>query len=87
MRSSSLCTSLDKVRSPLSSTLASDTDDPNRGTERHIEFDLGGLPHANISEDYLDRLSKHLRFESTLKYVALPRLTMESLVRKNRVQA
>lgn len=50
----------------------------NHHIERHIEFDLGGLPHATISEDYLDRLSKHLRFESILKYVALPRLRMES---------
>jgi hypothetical protein len=48
--------------------------------ERHIEFDLAGLPHATISEDYLNRLQKHLRFERILKYVALPRLTMESPV-------
>ncbi|KAI1878942.1 hypothetical protein JX265_003119 [Neoarthrinium moseri] len=48
------------------------------GQERHIEFDLGGLPHATISEDYLDRLSKHLQFESILKYVALPKLILES---------
>jgi len=50
----------------------------NLVAERHIEFDLGGLPHANISVDYLDRLSKHLRFERILKYVALPKLTMET---------
>ncbi|KAI0436566.1 hypothetical protein F4803DRAFT_541811 [Xylaria telfairii] len=50
------------------------------GQERHIEFDLGGLPHATISEDYLERLSKHLQFESILKYVALPKLTLESTV-------
>ncbi|KAI0969672.1 hypothetical protein F4678DRAFT_473528 [Xylaria arbuscula] len=56
------------------------------GQERHIEFDLGGLPHATISEDYLDRLSKHLQFESILKYVALPKLTLESntVVRRKR---
>ncbi|KAI1825479.1 hypothetical protein F4861DRAFT_501270 [Xylaria intraflava] len=56
------------------------------GQERHIEFDLGGLPHAIISEDYLDRLSKHLQFESILKYVALPKLTVESntVVRRRR---
>ncbi|KAJ3580497.1 hypothetical protein NPX13_g50 [Xylaria arbuscula] len=56
------------------------------GQERHIEFDLGGLPHATISEDYLDRLSKHLQFESILKYVALPKLTVElnTVVRRKR---
>ncbi|RFU79743.1 intracellular serine protease [Trichoderma arundinaceum] len=54
------------------------------GQERHIEFDLGGLPHPSISEDYLKRLSSHLRFESILKYVALPKLTMEKAIsRKN----
>ncbi|KAK0648271.1 hypothetical protein B0T16DRAFT_444377 [Cercophora newfieldiana] len=62
-----------------------------RGQERHIEFDLGGLPHANISVDYLERLSKHLRFERILKYVALPKLTMEAetnvVRRKSRFQA
>ncbi|KAK1764325.1 hypothetical protein QBC33DRAFT_203355 [Phialemonium atrogriseum] len=48
------------------------------GQERHIEFDLGGLPHPTISADYLDRLSQHLQFESILKYVALPKVTMET---------
>lgn len=46
--------------------------------ERHIEFDLGGLPHPTISVDYLERLSQHLHFESMLKYAALPRVTMET---------
>ncbi|GAP88740.1 putative peptidase S8 subtilisin kexin [Rosellinia necatrix] len=46
--------------------------------ERQIEFDLSGLPTKSISEDYLDRLSKHLQFERVLKYVVLPRLTVEA---------
>ncbi|KAK4450515.1 hypothetical protein QBC34DRAFT_493784 [Podospora aff. communis PSN243] len=61
----------------------------HRGQERHIEFDLGGLPHSNISMDYLERLSKHLRFERILKYVALPKLTMDpetTVRRKSRFQ-
>ncbi|KAK0623855.1 peptidase S8/S53 domain-containing protein [Immersiella caudata] len=39
--------------------------------------------------DYLERLSKHLRFERILKYVALPKLNMEtetSIRRKSRFQ-
>ncbi|PSN59993.1 subtilisin-like protein [Corynespora cassiicola Philippines] len=47
--------------------------------EKHIEFDLAGLPHTKISKSYLERLSKHLDFETMLKYVALPRLTVEDM--------
>lgn len=46
--------------------------------ERHIEFDLAGLPHPSIPQSYLDRLANHLQFESILKYVALPRMTIET---------
>ncbi|KAH8784970.1 hypothetical protein F5883DRAFT_533894 [Diaporthe sp. PMI_573] len=46
------------------------------GQERHIEFDLGGMPNSSITSEYLERLSSHLQFESILKYVALPRLTI-----------
>ncbi|KAH6876438.1 peptidase S8/S53 domain-containing protein [Thelonectria olida] len=54
------------------------------GQERHIEFDLGGLRNENISEEYLHQLSTHLRFESILKYVVLPKLTIEAPPRKKR---
>lgn len=36
------------------------------------------MPNSLITSDYLDRLSSHLQFESILKYVALPRLTIEA---------
>ncbi|KAK1245963.1 hypothetical protein MKX07_005032 [Trichoderma sp. CBMAI-0711] len=58
----------------------------NTGEERHIEFDLGGIPHDEIAEDYLQQLSRHLKFESILKYVALPRLTIEASPRTRRVK-
>ncbi|KAH6851065.1 peptidase S8/S53 domain-containing protein [Chaetomium sp. MPI-CAGE-AT-0009] len=48
------------------------------GEEREITFDLSGLPRPVISEDYLVRLGKHLKFESVLQYVAIPRLTIET---------
>jgi hypothetical protein len=46
--------------------------------ELHTEFDLAGLQSASISKAFLSRLDKHLKFESILKYVALPKLTLES---------
>ncbi|KAJ8130648.1 hypothetical protein O1611_g2982 [Lasiodiplodia mahajangana] len=46
-------------------------------TERHIDFDLAGLRNPAISNAFLKRLAKHLRFESILKYVALPKLELE----------
>ena len=46
--------------------------------ERHAEFDLTGMPTSAISLLYLEQLSKHLKFESILKYVALPVLDIES---------
>lgn len=45
--------------------------------ERHIEFDLSGLPSPSIPETYLERLAKHLQFENCLQYVALPKLRVE----------
>lgn len=36
------------------------------------------MPNSLITSDYLDRLSSHLQFESILKYVALPKLTIEA---------
>ncbi|KAG8420906.1 hypothetical protein J3458_002822 [Metarhizium acridum] len=47
-------------------------------SERHINFNLSGLEHPAIKEAYLDRLSRHLRFESVLKQVVLPQITVES---------
>jgi hypothetical protein len=49
------------------------------GDERHIDFDLAGLRTPKISNAFLKRLAKHLRFESILKYVALPKLALEDL--------
>ncbi|OBT68012.1 hypothetical protein VE03_01564 [Pseudogymnoascus sp. 23342-1-I1] len=48
------------------------------GQECHIEFDLAGMPTPVIKHEYLDQLEKHLKFESILKYVALPVLAVES---------
>jgi hypothetical protein len=48
-----------------------------RNTERHIEFDLSSLPRPSISTTYLNRLSRHLKFEDSLQYVALPKLRVE----------
>ncbi|KUJ15360.1 putative subtilisin [Mollisia scopiformis] len=48
------------------------------GQECHIEFDLGGFPTPVIKLDYLEQLEKHLKFESILKYVALPILSVEA---------
>ncbi|KIW63767.1 hypothetical protein PV04_08745 [Phialophora macrospora] len=47
------------------------------GQELHIEFDLAGIPNPNIPQAYLEQLANHLRFESILKYVALPRLSID----------
>ncbi|KAK6330871.1 hypothetical protein TWF718_003068 [Orbilia javanica] len=46
------------------------------GEERHLEFDLAGLPNPTITTEYLNSLSGHLKFESILKYVALPKLSI-----------
>ncbi|RKL35150.1 hypothetical protein BFJ70_g8008 [Fusarium oxysporum] len=54
----------------------------NTGNEKQIEFDLGGLGRDTISQEYLDQLSNHLKFESILKYVALPKLIMEDPPRR-----
>ncbi|KAK1779759.1 hypothetical protein QBC45DRAFT_325176 [Copromyces sp. CBS 386.78] len=43
-----------------------------------IEFDLSGLPYKSINKDFFVRLGSILRFEGRLKYVALPRLTVEN---------
>ncbi|RYP40703.1 hypothetical protein DL768_010602 [Monosporascus sp. mg162] len=45
--------------------------------KRVLEFDLSGLPHSTIDSEFLNGLGKVLRFEGLLKYVALPRLTVE----------
>ena len=47
-------------------------------TEKHIEFDLSSLPSTSISGADLERLARHLRFEDTLQYVALPKLQVEN---------
>ncbi|KAK4109055.1 hypothetical protein N656DRAFT_783344 [Canariomyces notabilis] len=49
-----------------------------RGEERAIEFNLLGFPRQKITQDYLESLETHVRFERTLKYVALPRLAVET---------
>ncbi|KAK0618007.1 peptidase S8/S53 domain-containing protein [Bombardia bombarda] len=46
------------------------------GKERSIEFDLVGMPNPVSTRAYLDKLA-HLKFESILKYVALPALSIE----------
>ncbi|KAJ4385943.1 hypothetical protein N0V85_007957 [Neurospora sp. IMI 360204] len=48
------------------------------GCERTIEFDLSGLPYKSINKDFFTRLGNVLHFEGRLKYVALPRLTVEN---------
>ncbi|KAK3947892.1 hypothetical protein QBC32DRAFT_328222 [Pseudoneurospora amorphoporcata] len=48
------------------------------GCERTIEFDLSGLPYKSINKDFFVRLGSVLHFEGRLKYVALPRLTVEN---------
>lgn len=45
--------------------------------ERQIDFNLSGRSNVVISRAYLNRLARHLRFESILKYVALPRLDVQ----------
>ncbi|CAK7226324.1 hypothetical protein SCUCBS95973_006163 [Sporothrix curviconia] len=47
------------------------------GDERVLEFDLSGLPYSTINADFLQGLGKVLKFEGLLKYVALPRLTIQ----------
>lgn len=47
------------------------------GKECHIEFDLAGMPNTVIPQAYLDQLALHLKFESILKYVALPAVSIE----------
>ncbi|RAL61211.1 hypothetical protein DID88_010290 [Monilinia fructigena] len=49
-----------------------------REAQRHIEFDLAGLPTTVIKAEYLKQLEIHLKFERVLKYVALPVLSVES---------
>ncbi|KAI3579747.1 peptidase S8/S53 domain-containing protein, partial [Fusarium oxysporum f. sp. albedinis] len=46
--------------------------------ELAIDFNLAGFPHQSIPDSYLQRLQTHLRFERTLKYVALPRLAIKT---------
>ncbi|KAI1320047.1 peptidase S8/S53 domain-containing protein [Xylariaceae sp. FL0255] len=55
------------------------------GKECHIEFDLGGMPNDIISQAYLDQLALHLKFESILKYVALPALSVERSSSSNKI--
>lgn len=45
--------------------------------EKHIEFDLSGVPNPSISKSDLIRLNSHLNFEDTLQYVAIPKLRVE----------
>jgi hypothetical protein len=45
--------------------------------ERHIDFDLAGYPGTSVSQDFLSKLSKHIYFETILRYVALPNLFVE----------
>lgn len=45
------------------------------GEELATNFDLLGFPRKVIDHSYLQQLETHVRFEQTLKYVALPRLT------------
>ncbi|KAE8447278.1 hypothetical protein EG329_010972 [Mollisiaceae sp. DMI_Dod_QoI] len=54
-----------------------------KGKEKHIEFDLSGLPNLSISKSDLARLARHLTFEDTLQYVAIPRLRVEDPVTEN----
>jgi hypothetical protein len=56
----------------------------NTGKEKQIEFDLGGLGRDTISKEYLEQLSSHLKFESILKYVALPKIVMEGRPRRSK---
>ena len=53
------------------------------GIEKHVEFDLSSLPSSSISKDDLNRLARHLTFEDTLMYVALPKLRVEGPNRDN----
>ncbi|KAK6360673.1 hypothetical protein TWF730_006807 [Orbilia blumenaviensis] len=46
------------------------------GKERQIEFDLAGFPNPAITPEYLEGLSAHLNFETILKYVALPQISI-----------
>ncbi|TWU74167.1 hypothetical protein ED733_000425 [Metarhizium rileyi] len=48
------------------------------GQEYHIEFDLSGMPTPVVTLEYLAQLEKHLKFESILKYVALPLLSVDT---------
>ncbi|RSM19133.1 hypothetical protein CDV31_002054 [Fusarium ambrosium] len=54
------------------------------GQERHIEFDLAGMPRSVVPSSYLEQLANHLRFESILKYVALPNMTIEPVQKQKR---
>ncbi|RSL79987.1 hypothetical protein CEP51_006902 [Fusarium floridanum] len=54
------------------------------GQERHIEFDLAGMPRSVVPSSYLEQLANHLRFESILKYVALPNMTIEAVRKPKR---
>lgn len=55
--------------------------------ERATEFDLLGFPRQKITQDYLSSLETHVRFERTLKYVALPRLVVETTRTSTSTQA
>ncbi|KAI9651085.1 hypothetical protein NHQ30_001122 [Ciborinia camelliae] len=46
------------------------------GKAKAIEFDLSGLRYS-ISKSDIERLSKHLKFEDTLQYVAIPKLNVK----------
>jgi hypothetical protein len=48
--------------------------------EKHIEFDLSGVPIQSISKSDLVRLNSHLNFEDTLQYVAIPKLRVDDTV-------
>ncbi|KFA55595.1 hypothetical protein S40293_09579 [Stachybotrys chartarum IBT 40293] len=48
------------------------------GDERHLEFSLSGLRGQTVTNDYLTRLVKHLKFESILTCVSLPSLAFET---------
>lgn len=58
---------------------------PNGVTERQIEFDLSGFPKNSISHAYLEKIAKHVQFESILQYVALPRLFIERSIPSSKV--
>ncbi|KAK4149297.1 hypothetical protein C8A00DRAFT_38114 [Chaetomidium leptoderma] len=54
-----------------------------RGEEHNIDFDLSGLSTKAITQRLLTGLSQHLKFESSLKYVALPRLRLPASITRD----